>query len=35
MPILRHGAHGIGHADGLDWAPNSVGARYLWRRHVH
>jgi hypothetical protein len=21
------GARGIGHADGLDWAPNSVGAR--------
>jgi hypothetical protein len=28
-------ASGIDHANGVDWAPNSVGARCLWRHHVH
>ena len=27
VPFYRQDARGIGHADGLDWAPNSVGAR--------
>jgi hypothetical protein len=35
VPFYRQDARGIGHADGLDWAPNSVGARCLWRHHVH
>jgi hypothetical protein len=34
MHVYRQDARGIGHADGLDWAPNSVGARRLWRHHV-
>ena len=37
-PDLTHSQDphsGIGHADGVDWAPNSVGARCLWRHHVH
>jgi hypothetical protein len=33
--LKRQDTRGIGHADGLDWAPNRVGARCLWRHHVH
>ena len=35
VPVYAWDARGIGHADGLDWAPNSVGARCLLRHHVH
>ena len=35
VPVYAWVARGIGHADGLDWAPNSVGARCLLRHHVH
>ena len=35
VPVYAWDARGIGHADGIDCAPNSVGARYLLRHHVH
>ena len=30
-----HDARGIGRADGLDWAHDSISAYCLWRHHVH